>query len=84
MFYMIKAEHMNTRLLDEVVQGIEDNNLGNVYAFGMDSEFTGFANMIVETTESNALLIRELFWERNGGAFCAGREPFEEEMEDFL
>lgn len=84
MFYWIKAERMTGRLLDEVVKGIEDQHRGYVYGHGMDSEFTGFANMIVKATPANVDAIRAMFHDQNGGAFCSSREMSEEELEEFL
>ena len=84
MFYMIKAERMSAMLLDEVVQGIEDQRRGYVYAFGMDSEFTGFANMIVEAQPGNVDAIRAMFHDQNGGAYCEAQVMSEKELDEYL
>ena len=84
MFYWIRAERMSARLLDEVAQGIEDQRRGYVYAHGMDSEFTGFANMIVEAQPGNVDAIHAMFYDQNDGAFCEVRKMSEEEMEEYL
>jgi len=84
MFYWIKAEQMSARLLDEVVQGIEDQRRGYVYGFGMDSTFTGFANMIVEATPGNVDAIQAMFYDQNGGAYCEARAMTEEELDEYL
>ena len=84
MFYMITAEHMTAQLLDEVVQGIEDQRRGNVYGAGMDSVHTGFANLLVEATPANVDAIRAMFHDQNGGAGCTARPVSEKEMEEYL
>ena len=84
MFYMIRAEQMSARLLDEVVQGIEDQRRGSVYGYGMDSEFTGFANMIVQATPGNRDAICAMFQDQNGGAYCKAQAMTEEELDEYL
>ena len=84
MFYMIRAEQMSARLLDEVVQGIEDQRRGYVYGFGMDSEFIGFANMIVNATPGNVDAICAMFHDQNGGAYCEVRQMTDEELDKYL
>ena len=84
MFYMIKAERMSARLLDEVVQGIEDQRRGHVYGSGMDSEFTGFANMIVEALPGNVDAIQAMFHDQNGGAYCEARVMTDAELDEYL
>jgi hypothetical protein len=84
MFYMIKAEKMSAMLLDEVVQGIQDQRRGYVYAHGMDSVFTGFANMIVEAQPGNVDAIQAMFHDQNDGAYCEVRKMSEEELDQYL
>jgi hypothetical protein len=84
MFYWISAEHMSNMLLEEVVQGIDDQRRGNVYGYGMDSVHTGVANMLVEATPANVDAIQAMFHDQNGGAYCDVRLMCEEELEQYL
>lgn len=83
-FYWIRAEQMNSRLLDEVAQGIEDQQRGSVYGYGMDATFTGFANMLVNTTPANLDAIRAMFHDQNGGAYCESTKMSEDEVAEYL
>ena len=84
MLYWIRAEHMTAQLLEKVVHSIENQQLGNVYAYGMDSVFTGFANVVVDTDSDSADEIRAMIHKQNGGAYCNARETNEEELEEHL
>lgn len=83
-FYWIKAEHMSNRLLEEVVTGIEDQQRGHVYGYGMDATFTGFANMLVQTTPANLDAITAMFHDQNGGAYCEPCKLTEDELAEYL
>jgi hypothetical protein len=84
MYYMITAEHMNAAKVDDVAQTVEDTKLGYVIASGMDATFTGFANLLVETTDAELKTIKELFWNKNGGAMCQAKKLDIEQVEEYL
>ena len=84
MFYLIKAERMSAMLLDEVVQGIEDQKRGFVYKHGMDSVSRGVANILVEASPANIDAIRAMFRDQNGGAYCEAQAASEEELDEYL
>lgn len=83
-FYWIKAEQMSNRLLEEVVTGIEDQQRGYVYGYGMDATFTGFANLLVQALPANADAIVAMFHDQNGGAFCEANKLTEDEAAEYL
>ena len=83
-FYMIKAERMSNRLLDEVVTGIEDQGRGFVYGYGMDATFTGFANLLIHTTSANIDAITAMFHDQNGGAYCEATKVSQDEVAEYL
>ena len=84
MFYMITAEHMSTRLLEEAVTAVEDYSMGYVYGSGMDSMFTGFSNLLVQCTPQQAYEIQGMFYDQNNGAQVIVRAVEEAELEEYL
>ena len=81
MLYLFKAERMSAMLLDEVVQGIEDQRRGFVYKHGVTR---GVANMLVEATPANVDAIRAMFRDQNGGAYCEAQAMSEEVLDEYL
>ena len=75
---------MSNFLLEEIVTAVHDQKRGYVYGYGMDSTFTGFANMMVEASPANVDAIRAMFYDQNGGAMCEVREMTEEERDEYL
>lgn len=83
-FYWIRVEQMSNRLLEEVVTGIEDQQRGYVYRYGMDATFTGFAILLVQALPANADAIVAMFHDQNGGAYCEATKMSEDEVAEYL